>query len=292
MAICMPVHATIHLITLHPPVHHSVRASIRMPVPGIRSKLQPFRNRPDRAKLGKQGLGDIPLALVPGVHLGLPRQLVLGDHEVGGLHADDRLRLHRLPVLDDRLDRGRADPPHVVDDAHQQPQARVAAQRPAHVRVPDDHGQVGHALEHEVAPGEPVRDVETLPVDGAVHAAEDEDPEARRCHDDVRVDGLAWLGLYAGLGDGVDVVRYYFAVTAPQRVVEVAVRADAQSLGPWGVSRGEVRVDGDAWALELSGHRSYEHPPCELGKGEAEGFDGCLEDDILPEVDGVGHPFW
>lgn len=191
MTICMPVHATVHLITLHLPVDHPVRASICMPIPGIRSKLEPFRDGSDRAELGKQGLGYVPLALIPGIHLSLPRQLVLGDHEVRRLHADDRLGLHGLPVLDNRLDRSRADLPHVVDDPHQQPQARVAAQRPAHVRVPDDHGHVGDALEHEVAPCEPVRDVEALPVDGAVHAAEDEDPETRRCHDDVGVDGLA-----------------------------------------------------------------------------------------------------
>src|SRR6185437_2880582 len=115
--------------------------------------------------------------------------------------------------------------------------------RPAVPEVAERVGHVRQAADHDAAPGEMLREVDRLAVDGERDVAEDRQVEARGGDDDVGGDLLTGADLYPMLGERLDGVGDDRGLPLAQRREQIAVRDDGDALLPRPVAGGEMPID-------------------------------------------------
>ncbi len=132
---------------------------------------------------------------------------------------------------------------HVVQEAAGVGGDQVGAKRPRRIHVPERRREVGH-----VGIGEPlvrprVGEVDRFTVDGEVDLAERHHLQAGRRDDDVGLEVVARLQLDPGLGERDDPIGDDRHGACLDRLEQVAVGHEAETLIPRRVARREVRVD-------------------------------------------------
>lgn len=141
---------------------------------------------------------------------------------------------------------------HVLDDADEQTNGDIAAQRPRMIPVAHDVTEVREGGEHSKVPEILVVHFDGFAVDSDRHAAKEAQLESCGCDDDVCIKLIARVQLDASFCDGLDSVGNNGSPAAFEAFEVVPIWAVAQALLPREVARLQIGVDGEVfWELLL-----------------------------------------
>jgi hypothetical protein len=168
------------------------------------------------------------------------RKTALRLFNIRAVQVEHALRLQVVLISHLRSDDRHLVLLQVFQQSDNEQSSRVRAKCPGRVCVSDYERGVGNVLKHHQFPDELFSEVDRFAVDGKGCSACELHLEPSGGDDDICIDLLASLCLDPALGDLGVGIRHDIGGSCANRLVEIPIRADAQTLFPRFVSRVKV----------------------------------------------------